>query len=256
MSTTLRSRPSLPQLESSTDRWQLGAKHAGVLNHSFYFLMSLLVAIVVLYGFSRTVKTGLIHPPSPRPIILYFHAVIFTGWVLLFVVQSTLVRTRNVKLHRQLGWFGLVLGVAIPIVGIATAIAMGRLHVQEGRSDAAQFLIVPFFDMVAFSVPFGLSMYWQKKPELHRRLILIATCSLTAASFGRFPSVLIPHHWFYAGVDLLIFLGVVRDLFVTKRVHPVYLYALPLLALGQTTTIHVFVRGWPVWIRIAHEFLS
>jgi hypothetical protein len=253
---TLRTRPSLPQLEASADRRQLGAKRAGALEHFFYFLMSLLIAIVVLYGFSRTVETGLIHPPSPRPIILYFHAVIFTGWVAFFIVQSALVRTRNLKLHRQLGWFGLVLGVAIPTVGIATAIAMGRLHAQEGRSDAAQFLIVPFFDMVAFSVPFGLSIHLRKKPELHRRLSLIATCSLTAAAFGRFPATLIPHYWFYAGVDSLIFLGVVRDLVVTKRVHPVYVYALLLLALCQTTTIHVFVTGWPVWIRIAHALLT
>jgi hypothetical protein len=253
---TPQRRPSLPQLEAPADRHQLGIKRVGGLEHSFYFLMSLLVAIVVLYGFSRTVKTGLIHPPSPRPIVLYFHAVIFTGWVALFIVQSALVRKRNVRLHRQLGWFGFAMGIAIPIVGIATAIAMGRLRVQEGRSDAAQFLIVPFFDMVAFTVAFGLAFYWRKKLELHRRLILIATCSLTAAAFGRFPSTLMPHHWFYAGVDFLILLGVVRDLIVTKRVHAVYAYALPLLALGQTMTIHVFVTGWPVWIGLAHALLG
>jgi hypothetical protein len=114
----------------------------------------------------------------------------------------------------------LALGVAIPIVGIATTIAMGRLRLQEGRSEAAQFLIVPLFDMLAFSVPFGLSMYWRKNPEFHRRLVLIATCSLTAAAFGRFPSALMPHHSFYAGVDFLILLGVVRDLAVTEACPP------------------------------------
>jgi hypothetical protein len=115
--------------------------------------MSLLVAIVVLYGFSRTIETGLIHPPSPRPIVLYFHAVIFTAWVVFFIMQSALVITRNVRIHRQLGWFGFALGAAIPIVGVGTAIAMGKLRLHEGRTDIAQFLIIPFFDMVAFSVP-------------------------------------------------------------------------------------------------------
>jgi hypothetical protein len=142
------------------------------------------------------------------------------------------------------------------MVGVATTIATGRLRLREGRTDTAQFLIIPFFDMVVFTVAFGLAFYWRKKPELHRRLSLIATCSLTAATFGRFPSTLMPHPWFHAGVDSLIFLGVVRDLVVTKRVHRVYLYALPLLALGQTATIHVFVRGWPVWIRIANALLD
>lgn len=101
---------------------------------------------------------------------------------LSYFLMSVLVKTRKVKLHRQLGWFGLALGIAIPIVAIATTIAMGRLRLHEGRIDTAQFLIIPFFDMVAFSVPFGLSMYWRKQPEFHRRLILIATCSLTAAN--------------------------------------------------------------------------
>jgi hypothetical protein len=234
----------------------LDAKRAGIREHSFYFLMSLLIAIVVLYGFSRTVETGLIHPPSPRPIVLYFHAVLFTGWVAFFIMQSTLVRIRKVRLHRQLGWFGLTMGSAIPIIGIATAVAMNRLRVHEGRSNAAEFLIVPFFDMLAFSVSFALSMYWRKQPELHRRLILIATCSLTAAAFGRFPRILMPEHWFYAGVDLLILLGVARDLVVMKRVHPAYLYTLPLLVVGQAATIYVFVNSWPAWVRFANVLLN
>ncbi len=137
MAATLRTRPPLPQLAASTDRRQLGAKRAGVLEQSFYFLMSLLVAIVVLYGFSRTIETGLIHPPSPRPIVLYFHAAIFTAWVVFFIMQSALVITRNVRIQ-----FGFALGAAIPIVGVRTAIAMGKLRLHEGRTDIAQFLIL------------------------------------------------------------------------------------------------------------------
>ena len=71
----------------------------GLLDRSFYFLMSLLIAVVVVYGFSHTINSRLIHPPSARPIILYFHAVIFTGWIAFFVVQSAMIRMRNAKLH-------------------------------------------------------------------------------------------------------------------------------------------------------------
>src|SRR5262249_31513170 len=148
------------------------------------------------------------------------------------------------------------MGSAIPIVGIATAVVMGRLRMQEGRINAGEFLIIPFFDMLAFSVSFALSMYWRKQPELHRRLILIATCSLTAAAFGRFPRILVPEHWFYVGVDLLVLLGVVRDLVVMKRVHAVYLYALPLLVVGQAATIYMFANSWPAWVRFADMLLN
>ena len=234
----------------------LGTKGLALLDRSFYFLMSLLVAVVVVYGFSRTVSSRLIHPPSPRPMILYFHAVVFTGWVVFFILQSALVKARNMKLHRRLGWFGLAMGIAIPIVGIATTIAMGRLLMRENHADVAQFMIIPFFDMLAFTLVFGLAFYWRKDPEFHRRLMLIATCSLTAAAFGRFPHTLIPEHWFYAGVDVLILFGVFRDLLAGQRVHPVYRYAFPVLVIGQTITIHVFVRAWPAWVRIAHAMLG
>ena len=191
-----------------------------LVGRSFYFLMSLLIAVVVVYGFSHTINARLIHPPSPRPFILYVHAAIFTGWIVFFILQSTLIRMRNARLHRQLGWFGLVLGMAIPPIGIATAITMTRLRMREGRADAAQFLIVPMFDMLAFSLTFGLAFCWQRRPEIHRRLMLIATCSLTAAAFERFPDVVMPHNWFYAGVDALVLFGGMRDLLAVKRVHP------------------------------------
>jgi hypothetical protein len=227
-----------------------------LLSQYFYFLMSLLVALVVVYGFSHTVGQNLVHPSSPRPTILYLHAVLFTSWIVFFIAQSTLIRTRNVKVHRRIGWFGLALGVAIPIVGITTAIVMARFRIKEGiQTDAAQFMIVPFFDMLAFSVAFGLAFYWRKKPEFHRRLILIAACGLSAAAFSRFPSSVAPN-WFYAGVDVLILLGVTRDLLVTKRIHPVYLYGLPLLMLGQTATMYTFLSNSPVWLRIAHAILG
>ena len=232
------------------------ANLATLLNQYFYFMMSLLVAAVVVYGFSHTVGANLVHPSSPRPTILYFHAALFTGWIVFFVSQSALIRTRNVKVHQRMGWFGLALGVAIPIVGVTTAIVMARFRIKEGiQTDAAQFMIIPLFDMLAFSVAFGLAFYWRKKPEFHRRLILIAGCGLTAAAFFRFPSSVAPS-WFYAGVDVLILLGVTRDLLVTKRIHPVYLYGLPLLMLGQTAAMFTSLSNSPVWLRIAHAILG
>src|SRR5262245_7208786 len=97
-------------------------------DRSFYVAMALLIALVVAFGFSFTVGQNLLHPPSPRPGILYVHAALFTGWLAFLIAQTALVRSRNVRLHRRLGWFGLAMGVAIPVVGVATTIAMGRLH--------------------------------------------------------------------------------------------------------------------------------
>jgi len=206
------------------------ASRAGFLHNYFYFFMSLLIGVLVVYGFSRTVDKNLIHPAVRRPFLLYIHAVVFGGWVVFYMLQSTLVRTRNVGLHRRIGWFGAALGVVIPVLGISTAITMSRFNmVQLHQTGAAAFLMVPLFDIFAFSVPFALGIYWRKKPELHRRLLLVASCALTAAAFGRFPPNILPPVVFCAGVDSLIVLGLARDLIVNRRVHPVYLYARLLL---------------------------
>ena len=235
----------------------MGITGRGGLGQYFYLFMSLLIVAVILYGFSFTVGKNLIHPAIPRPWILYVHAAVFSSWLVFFVLQSTLVRSRKVQWHRRLGSFGVALGTLIPVVGVSTAVVMtrfdtARLHI----TDAESFLVVPLFDMVCFTSTFPLAVYWRKKPELHRRLMLVATCALTAAAFGRFPARILPGYLFYAGVDLLILLGLVRDLIVHRAAHRVYLFILPPFILGQTIVTYIAYHNVSFWLRIAHALLG
>jgi hypothetical protein len=184
------------------------------------------------------------------------HAALFSAWVLLFVTQAALVRSRRVAWHRRLGLGGIILGALMPVVGIATALAMTRVHHAESNIDGEPFLIVSFFDMFAFAVTFWLAMYWRRRPEYHRRLILMATCGLTVAAFARFPNWLMPDNAWYVGVDALILAGVARDWTVVRRVHGVYLYGLPTLALLQATTMWLYLSRAPAWVKIAHALLQ
>jgi len=83
------------------------------------------------------------------------------------------------------------------------------------------------------------------KPELHRRFLVLATCGLLSAGFGRFDYVF-DHGLFYVGVDAMMLLGVARDLLVDRRVHKVYLYGIPVLVVGQNLAIYLW-RGAPGW---------
>jgi hypothetical protein len=157
----------------------------------FYFFMSLLVAAVAIYGFSHTIDQNLIHGKPARPWLLWVHGTLFLGWVAFFILQSGLVRTRNVPVHRVLGWFGAGLASAMTVVGFATAIVMRRFDMRfetPNVAGPAAFLIIPFFDIICFTVFFWLAVNRRKKPEFHRRLMLIATCTLTAAAWGRVPN--------------------------------------------------------------------
>ena len=230
---------------------------SALLHKHFYFAMSLLIVAVVVYGFSFTIGGNLIHPAIPRPPLLYFHATVFSLWLVFLVLQSALIRTQNVALHRRIGWFGVVLGAAIPMVGVSIAVAMARFNaskLRQANTDAD--LIIPLFDMVAFTIHFTLAVYFRKQPEFHRRFILIATCALTAAAFGRFPEYLLPPIFFYAGVDLLILLGAIRDLIIIRVIHPVYCYALPAFIAGQVLVMYANTHHSPYWLKIAHALLS
>ena len=231
-------------------------KRGSLLDQYFYFFMALLIPAVVDTGFSFTVGKNLIHPAIPRPLILYVHAAVFSGWLVFYMLQSALVRTHNVHWHRRIGWFGVALGAAILVLGVSTAITMGRFNILRLHSTRAESaLMIPLFDMVAFTGTFAMAVYYRKKPEFHRRLILMATCVLTAAAFGRFPERLLPREFFYGGVDLLILLGVVRDMIVNRSVHRVYFYVLPAFIVGQTIVAYTVFHHLPYWTRIAHAIL-
>jgi len=228
----------------------------GLVDKYFYFAMSVLITVIVYSGFSRTIGENLLHPAIPRPRILWAHAAAFSSWVMFFFFQSVLVRTRHVKWHRFAGWFGAALGMAMVPLGVVTAVVMGRFDTfQLHQPGAEPFFIIPVFDMAAFGTLLTLAIVWRKKLELHRRLLFVATCVLLDAAFARFDFIF-DHSLFLFCPDLLIALGVVRDLLVNRRIHRVYLIALPTLIVLQTLAVLIWRSEAAWWVRIAHAVMA
>ena len=216
------------------------------LSRYFYFSMSLVFAALVLWGFSRTVDANLVHANPPRPGLLWFHGAAFSTWVVFFIAQSALVRVHRVSVHRLLGWFGAALAVLMVVLGFAITPIMTRFDtVVLHQTDAAQFIAIPFYDMIAFGTLIALAIYWRKKPDYHRRLVFIASCGLMDAAVGRF-AFIFDNSIFFPVLDCLILLGVGRDLVVDGRVNKVYRYALPVLIVGQCISVYLW-RVNPVW---------
>ena len=227
----------------------------GLVDKYFYFAMSLLFATIVVVGFKQTVDVNLFHAAPPRPTLLWIHGAAFSAWVLFYIFQSALVRTHNVKTHRFMGWFGVGLAAAMVALGCVIAVIMGRFDAVVLHQPAPAFLSVPFFDMLVFGSCVALAIKWRKKPELHRRLLFLATCALLDAPFGRF-LFLFNNNLFYPLLDLVILLGVGRDLFVDRRVHTVYRYALPLLIVGQCLTVYLYVGAPSWWLGMTRTMLG
>ena len=213
---------------------------------TFNFVMALLMAVVVIYGFSHTIGANLIHPSIPRPRVLYVHAALFSVFMAIYILQTWLVAAGNVKLHQRLGPIWVVIGAAVPVFGIATEIVMRRFDVIH-FNDYATFIAVILWDMLAFSTLLLFAVLWRKRPEYHRRLMFLVTCGLMDAGFSRFPLIAltftsVPNFWadfrgLYVGVIALMLIAMTRDLIVQRRVHIVYRVAVPLTVAGQLLAV-------------------
>jgi len=201
---------------------------------TFYLAMSLLMLSLVTYGFSRTIGPSLLHAQRPArdAILLSIHGAVFYGWMLLMLVQAALVRSRRIRLHRLLGWFGAADGALIVAFGLWASFHQPAPLALE---------MIGVVSMTGFGIPVVLAILWRRRPAYHRRLLLIATAVLVNAAFARFPGTYLPGHLFYAGTDLLIAIGIAHDLLMERKVHVVYRYAMPLLVAAE---IAVLVPAW------------
>jgi hypothetical protein len=226
------------------------------LSRYFYLSMSLVMAGLIVWGFSRTVDAGLFHAKPARPLLLWMHGAAFSTWILFFIVQSALVRVHKVSVHRTLGWFGAALAATMVVLGCTIAVVMTRFDIVVlHQKNVAQFLSIPFWDMLVFGTCIALAILWRKKPDFHRRLVFIATCELMDAAIGRF-DFWFNNNIFYLGLDLLIVAGMIRDVMVDGRIHKVYLYALPVLVVGQSVTIYLWRANPAWWQGVTHAILG
>jgi len=225
-----------------------GARKAlkSFLGRYFYFCMTLLMAGLAAWGFSHTVDARLLHALPPRPLLLWFHGAAFSAWIVLFIVQSALVRVRRVSVHRTLGWFGVALAAIMFVSGVLVSVIMLRfdMAVLHGK-NIASFLSVLWCDMIIFGACMALAIHFRKRPEYHRRLVFMASCQLTQAAFVRFHYIGY-HDLFYPALDVLLVAGMLRDLMVDGRVNRIYLYVVPAMTVlqGLATYLERANPGW------------
>jgi len=223
--------------------------------HRFYIGISVLVAVIAAMGFWPTYFGPLVAGSVDAPMVIHVHAAVFSGWVALFGAQVLLAATGQIALHRKLGTVGIWYGVAIIVVGVITALSQFADRVDAGRIEEAQTrLLGPLTDMIVFPLFFGAAIYYRRKPELHKRLMLVATTTLLVAAAMRmsFLGAPLPRPtrlfiWFSP-----VILGIAYDLIAKRMVHPVYvaglaaLYLLSMRGALLETDVWLGFSGWLV----------
>jgi len=123
-------------------------------------------------------------------------------------------------------------------------------HAPPGVAPLA-FLAIPLFDVLVFAPLVAAGVYFRRRPETHKRLMLLATISLMAAPAARLPTALAAAGpFFYFGVvDLLLLSGVLYDLAMRRKVHPVYIWGGLFPIVSQP--LRLMLGGTDVWLSFA-----
>lgn len=228
----------------------------------FYGGMAVALGLTVIAGFAPTYYLRWFDGGpratiggSPFTPIVHLHGALFTSWILLFIVQTALVASRRVSVHRRLGVAGAVLAAAMVVAGTATAIssAAGTSAPPDGI-DPLAFLAVPLFDMVVFSILVGAALAQRRDREAHKRLMLLAYISIVTAAIARLPGVLpLGPPAFFGLSFLFVIAAAVYDLVSRRRVHRAYLWGGALIAISVPARL--MISGTGVWRTFA-EFVT
>jgi len=219
----------------------------------FYPSIAVLAAVIIFVGFVRTYYLkGLFGTPS-LPLLLHIHGLIMTTWMLLLITQTVLVAAHRTNVHRKLGVAGGVLAAAVAIMGVTVAIYAARQgHAPTGVPPLA-FLAVPLGDVVVFSTLVGAGLYYRRRPELHKRLLIVATIAILPPGIARWPITSRLMHTpltFFGVADLILLVCIAYDVVKTRRLNPAYLWGGLLLVASHP--LRLMLAGTTAWMTFAH----
>jgi len=232
------------------------ARVAGARDRVFYSSLAAVMALTVLFGFGQTyyfrLFSGTPHTLTGGSITptLHLHGVIFTAWVLVFLVQTLLVASRRVQVHRRLGYASIALAAAMVVVGLRTAIMSAARGAAPPGADPLAFLVVPVFDIILFTGFVTTALLKRRDKEAHKRLMVLAYVSIITAAIARIPGMLaLGPPVFFGASFMFAVAGMAYDWTSRGRIHRVYAYGAPVIALS--VPLRLAVSGTAAWLSFA-----
>ncbi len=220
-----------------------------------FLAAAILFPLIVGIGFARTYYLKTVFSPDPLPsLLVHVHGLLMTAWVLLFVVQIWLVRSHRVSLHRRLGVAGVVLAVAVVIVGFFTMIAAaknGSRSTPPGFPPLA-FMAVPFSDLIMMVVLFGAALALRRRSADHKRLMLLVALNLLPPALARVPvpGLLALGPLFFFGIPtLLALVALTYDRVTVGRMNRAFAIGAGLLIASYP--LRLFISGTQPWMQFA-----
>lgn len=239
----------------------------------FYITMAAICVAIAFGGFFSTYWLQVGRGTFTGSGLLHLHGLLFSLWTLFFLSQARLVANRNLKSHRAWGMLGISLATAMLFTGIAVVIHGLHERIAAGfDAPARAFAIVPVSGILTFAGFVIAALLNLRRPEWHKRFMLLATVAILQAAVARFfflaatgggpglrPGLGAPmpiEQSIPAGIliGLLVVAAMVHDWRTHGRVHPAYLWGF-----GVMVTVQVLrpVVGYSdAWYRVTDLLLA
>ena len=212
--------------------------HRRASERKFYIAVGILVVLICLAGFGPSI----IDPtsrnlPLPMTALVATHAIASSAWVLLFLVQTTLVATGRISIHRRLGMVGLLVGIVFVVSGFVTNVEEARRGfdlsgdlVRLGTAVDPAFILAPVNFFGLFAVLVGAAVWYRRRPDVHKRLMALAMLGPLAGApmahlVGHYPALQVGGS-ILAPISSLVLLSLpaIHDRLTRGRIHPVSLW--------------------------------
>lgn len=238
---------------------------------SFYITTAAIFAAVAFSGFFLTYWVPVARGSFTGSPMLHLHGLLFSLWTLFFLSQAVLVANGGLRHHKAWGLAGISLATAMVLVGMTVAVDGLSRRLELGYGDAARaFSFVPISAVLLFGVLVTAAMANWRKPEWHKRFMLVATGALLQPAIARYffvmagradaalrqagPPPPIEFTMMPAFIaDALILIAVVFDWKSRGRLHPAYAWGF-----GAVLLVHVLrpvIARTEAWYAVA-DFLA
>jgi len=200
---------------------------AAVVRNRFYATFAVALATFTFVAFARTYYLRYWFDVPPTTVLLHFHSIAFTAWLVLFVIQTRLISKGNYRAHMQLGIAGIFLAALIVILGFTTAVvSAGVDRPRPMGMNSQQFSLIPLVAITFFAILVAAAVVLRKRAEFHKRLMTLAMISVLGPPTARL--VFLTHNNAYIGpiqfgvTAAFLAWCLVSDWRKYRIVHPIY----------------------------------
>ena len=229
---------------------QAATTHPGMMTEPralrwMYIGLALGMSVIVYWGFAYTyfipILAGAYPDVSPA---VHIHGWSFFLWFLVLPLQALLIASGKRRTHMTLGGAS----VALAAVMVFTGLLVASVRIDQGLAATEPDEFTTFwkgfgqlimYNMILFVGFYGTAIARRNVPDVHKRMIVLASASVLPAALFRIivglsgfywlatPGWVMPAAFFLPAVFVVI--GMAHDRVAKGHIHRAYLIGLPIL---------------------------